>query len=194
MKTFTVSLSLITLLLITTTAVFFSSDQAWSDEDGDRSVFWDLSSLKRPGVAPVSNDLYQQECGSCHMAYPPGLLPGASWRNMMETLDNHFGENAELAESTRTELLSYLLKNAAEVSDYRRSQKITRSLAEGEIVDRITSVPYFIRKHDEIPRRFVVDNPKVGSFSQCNACHQNAAKGSFNEDEVSIPGVGYWHD
>jgi hypothetical protein len=48
--------------------------------------------------------------------------------------------------------------------------------------------------HDEIPKRFVIDNSKVGSFSQCNLCHSNTANGSFNEDEVSIPGVGYWHD
>ena len=28
-------------------------------------------------VAPHAK--HQQECGSCHVAYPPGLLPAASW-------------------------------------------------------------------------------------------------------------------
>ncbi|NML15911.1 hypothetical protein [Azohydromonas caseinilytica] len=23
---------------------------------------------------------YRQECGSCHVAYPPGMLPAASWQ------------------------------------------------------------------------------------------------------------------
>jgi hypothetical protein len=61
-------------------------------------------------------------------------------------------------------------------------------------VDRISLTPYFIRKHDEISPSVLVDNPRVGSFSQCNACHLNAVKGSFSENEVSIPGVGYWKD
>ena len=48
----------------------------------------------------------------------------------------------------------------------------------------------FIRKHDEIPRRMVQDNPKVGSFSQCSNCHNLAEKGIFDEDTVNIP--GFW--
>ena len=49
-----------------------------------------------PEVAPVSDALYAQECGSCHMAYPPGLLPGRSWQRLMGNLADHFGDNAEL--------------------------------------------------------------------------------------------------
>ncbi len=28
----------------------------------------------------ASNALWQAECGSCHVAYPPRLLPAESWR------------------------------------------------------------------------------------------------------------------
>ena len=90
--------------------------------------------------------------------------------------------------------MNYLTTNSADVSDYKRSRKIMASLDKTQLTDRITLTPYFIRKHDEIPKRFVIDNPKVGSFSQCNLCHSNTVNGSFSEDEVSIPGVGYWHD
>ncbi|MCP5208547.1 MAG: diheme cytochrome c [Hahellaceae bacterium] len=194
MKIVTASVSAITLGMIITAAVFFSTDKAWSDEDGDKSAFWDISDLKRPGVAAVSNELYLKECGSCHMAYPPGLLPEKSWVKMMGELENHFGENAELGDAVRTELLVYMLNNSADKADYRRSKKIMRSLSADETVDRISLTPYFLRKHDEVPQRFVADNPKVRSFSNCDACHLNAVKGNFNEDEISIPGVGYWHD
>ena len=30
--------------------------------------------------APVVNYKWQAECGSCHLAYPPQLLPAANWR------------------------------------------------------------------------------------------------------------------
>lgn len=194
MKIVTASLSVTMLIMVISTAVFFSTDKAWSDEDGDKTVFWDLSDLKRPGVAAVSNALYQKECGSCHMAYQPGLLPEKSWVKMMGQLDNHFGENAELQEAIRTELLGYMIDNSADKADYRRSKKIMRSLPADETVDRITLTPYFLRKHDEVPQRFVTENPQVQSFSNCAACHLNAVKGSLSEDEISIPGVGYWHD
>ncbi|WP_250655889.1 diheme cytochrome c [Alkalimarinus coralli] len=192
MNKFILSTTLITTTLLITALVFVNSEQAWSDEHNEEWSLFGLSSLKYTGVAPVKNASYKDECGSCHMAYPPGLLPQDSWKKVMRNLENHFGDNAELETSTHQELLSYLTDNAADHSEYRRSQKIMRSLNSNETVDRITKTPYFIRKHDEIPKRLVVDNPKVGSFSQCNLCHLNAQKGSFSEDEVSIPGVGYW--
>lgn len=32
------------------------------------------------------------------------------------------------------------------------------------------------------------------SFSNCNACHQGAEAGVYNEHRVRIPGVGRWDD
>ncbi|MFD2231819.1 diheme cytochrome c [Alkalimarinus sediminis] len=194
MSKFLLSTTLITTTLLITALVFVNSERALSDENGEEWSLFGLSSLKYMGVAPVDSTTYKDECGSCHMAYSPGLLPVDSWKKVMLNLENHFGDNAELEQSTYQELLKYLTDNAANHSEYRRSQKIVRSLKSNETVDRITQTPYFIREHDEIPKRLVVDNPEVGSFSQCNLCHLNAKKGSFNEDEVSIPGVGYWKD
>ncbi|WP_372737254.1 hypothetical protein [Neptunomonas sp.] len=51
-----------------------------------------------------------------------------------------------------------------------------------------------MRKHDEIPDRLVEGNPDVGSFSNCNVCHEGAAKGDFDEDRAIIPGYGRWDD
>ncbi|MEQ1807816.1 MAG: cytochrome C, partial [Burkholderiaceae bacterium] len=42
----------------------------------------DDSSASR--VAPLPR--YTEECGSCHSAYPPGLLPVASWQLLMDNL------------------------------------------------------------------------------------------------------------
>ena len=95
----------------------------------------------------------------------------------------------------KAELSKYLVANSADVSDYKRSKSIMGSLGDkSDTPLRITETPYFMRKHNEIPRKVIENNPKLSSFSQCTACHVNAEKGSYEEDEVRIPGVGRWKD
>ncbi len=147
----------------------------------------------RHDINPVQHAKYAEECGACHFAYQPGLLPTASWQRIMAGLSDHFGENAELDATTRTELLGYLTDNAADQANGGRSAHITVSLQDTTPL-RITETAYFRRKHHEIPLRAVKDNPKVGSFSQCNTCHTTASQGSYDEDSVRIPGWGRWED
>jgi hypothetical protein len=194
MKKFLLGVVAVTTMLSVGSFILLTTQKAWSDEEYGKENFWSLSRMKSPGVVPVKNALYREECGSCHMAYSPGLLPTQSWKKIMGSLNNHFGENAELDPSVSQKLSDYLISQAADQSNYRRSQKIMRSFNNDKIVDRITKTPYFVRKHDEIPRQLLVDNPKVSSFSQCSACHQNAEKGSFRENEVRIPGSDYRRD
>lgn len=163
---------------------------------GDDDHHYDRYALfeRQPGVAPVNNKLYQQECSSCHFAYPPGLLPAKSWQAIMSRLDDHFGENAELAQTDRTAIENYLVGNSADKSNLRRSKRIMRSVSASDVPLRITELRYFKREHGEIPARLVKDNPKVGSFSQCDRCHQDAQKGFFSEHKIKIPGYGRWDD
>lgn len=150
-------------------------------------------SKRGPDVAAVKNDLYRDECGACHFAYQPGLLPARSWQRLMDSLDNHFGENAELDAATRNRLTTYLKVNAAEFSSTRRSAKILRSLG-GDTPLRITDAPYIRYKHNEIPLRFIRDNAEVRSLSNCASCHTRADTGSFAEREIAVPGLGRWDD
>ena len=139
--------------------------------------------------AMTNNPAYTEECGSCHMAYPAMLLPQQSWRKIMAGLDDHFGENAELDEVTRGELEDYLVRESGRVS-YR---KLFRNLGNAAPL-RITELPYFVHEHDEIPPRLIAGNDRVRSLSQCNACHRDAQRGRFDEDDVVIPGFGRWDD
>lgn len=154
---------------------------AWADRD-DRGS----------DVAPVANELYRQECGSCHMAYQPGLLPARSWENVMGNLAGHFGDNAELGAEEHKAITAYLTANAADHAREKRARKIAGSLGRLEMPLRITDTSYIRRKHDEIPARLITDNPKVKSLAQCNACHTRAERGSYRESEISIPGQGRW--
>ena len=161
------------------------------DSMADEDEYWE----RTRDVAAVTNPVYQEECGSCHMAYPPGLLPGRSWEKMMAGLEEHFGENAELDSATAAELTRFLVEHSADAKpQYRRSRHITRDLSSESVPLRITELAYFRHEHDEIPARLVTANPKVNSFSNCNACHQKAELGSFSERQIDIPGHGKWDD
>lgn len=172
------------------------SGTAFSDDDDDEKggFFGRWFGGSKPGVAPVENPQYLEECGGCHFPYQPGLLPARSWTKMMAGLENHFGENAELPAEDAEVIEGYLVKNAADQSNYKRSQKIMKNMRPGDTPLRISETRYFTKKHDELSRKMVQGNPEVGSFSKCGACHAQAAKGSFEENEIRIPGFGRWED
>ena len=181
---------IITLVLMTVLGL--GTKLALSDDDYDERESGRWGKVLKPtaDVAAVRNELYKTECGSCHMAYPPGLLPARSWEVMMSQLDDHFGDNAELDPQIAAKLTRYLVAHSADKSNYRRSRRIMRNLASDAAPQRISGLPYMRHEHDEIPPRLIKDNPNVGSLSNCNACHKKAEQGSFRENEISIPGYG----
>jgi len=160
-------------------------------DEGERR--WGEIVGPRQDVAPVDNEQYSGECGSCHFAYQPGLLPAATWTQIMQGLSDHFGENAELADAERTAISDYLTANAADRAGYSRFAGIGRSM-QGSSSLRITDSAYFRRKHHEVPARLVSGNPEVASFARCDTCHTTAEQGNYDEHRVRIPGAGRWDD
>ena len=112
----------------------------------------------------------------------------------MSNLDDHFGDNAELSKEDTQLLTQYAIENAADKSNHKRSVKINRSIRKNEVPLRITEVSYIKRKHRELSRRHVADNPKVKTLGKSEACHTQIDKGSFSEREINIPGFGRWED
>ncbi|MEO5364981.1 MAG: diheme cytochrome c [Magnetococcus sp. WYHC-3] len=145
-------------------------------------------------VAPVSDPLYQQECGACHFAYQSGWLPARSWESLLTTLKDHFGENAAVDEATRLHLLGYLTAHAADREGGRHARAILKDLPRDAAPSRISETRYFQKQHHEVPLRMVRDNPGVTSWSRCDACHTDADQGRFAENQVRIPGFGNWDD
>ncbi|MDX2503234.1 MAG: diheme cytochrome c [Gammaproteobacteria bacterium] len=185
-STIAISAIIFTIGIVTLPIVWGDSDFSWREMEEYKHRSTD--------IAAVTNPVYKEECGSCHMVYPPGLLPAKSWTKVMSELDNHFGDNAELGEEAHQAVSEFLLTNSADKSDYRRSQKFSASIQSDDTPVRITEIPYFRHEHDEITDRLVSANPKVKSFSQCSACHVRAEQGSFDEHDIRIPGYGKWDD
>ena len=121
--------------------------------------------------------LYQQECSACHVAYPPGLLPAASWKRLAGDLRHHFGTDATLDAPTLTTLSTWLQANAA--SGRRASDTPPPQ-------DRITRSAWFVREHDEVAAE-VWKRAAVRSAANCAACHTGADQGDFSENRIHIP-------
>ncbi len=138
--------------------------------------------------------LYASECGECHMAYPPAMLPALSWQTIMRNLDDHFGDNAELETNISQPIDLFLVTHAAEENSGYYGRRWWRSTGDSRPPLRITETNYFRAQHHEIPAKLAEDNPEVGSLSRCDACHANADKGNFDEHQVQIPGYGRWDD
>lgn len=119
---------------------------------------------------------YAQECSGCHLAYPPGLLPAASWQRLMANLPRHFSTDASLDPALTKSLSAWLVAHAGS----------GRRANEAPPEDRITRSTWFVREHDEVGAA-VWKRPAVKNPSNCAACHPRSEQGAFNEHDIRIP-------
>jgi hypothetical protein len=151
------------------------------DHDGDD----DDEKHEKKYLTPVNNEIFKQECGACHFAYQPGLLPAVSWQKILSNLPSHFGEEVTLEQEQKNIISAYLQENAAENSSAKRARKILKSLR-GQTPLRITETPYIQEKHHEL-NSSVFSKQAIGSRSNCIACHPTAEQGNYDDDFVKIP-------
>jgi len=131
-------------------------------------------SVRMPAQVPAA---YRQECGSCHLAYPPSLLPAASWQRLMGGLERHFGTDASLDPATVQSLAGWLQAHAG------TDRRVTAAPPE----DRITRAAWFERKHRQVDDPRVWRHASVKSAANCAACHTQAEQGRFDEHSLTFP-------
>jgi hypothetical protein len=130
---------------------------------------------------PVTDKVTADECGSCHMAFPPAMLPSASWRRMTTELEDHFGDNASVDADTAAHITRYLVDNASDTGGRYYGRKLMKGVSDGASPQRITELPKWVREHDEVPRS-EWKQTDVGSKANCPACHVDASQGYFEDD------------
>jgi cytochrome b len=141
----------------------------------------------RPALGVPTGPLdatYAQECGSCHMAYPPSLAPSPRWIAIMDGLPNHFGEDASLEPGLVSRIRAYLTMNAAEKWDTRGAQELQGSNPLDPL--RLTATPFWIRMHQGIPES-VFKSRAVGAKGACEKCHSDASTGRFDPQDIHVP-------
>lgn len=137
-------------------------------------------------LKPVKYKLYLDECGACHFAFQPELLPARSWQRMMNTLEDHFGDDASLDEESTAQISAFLKWESAEQSSSKRAMKFLRSIRLNESPLRITETRYFKDKHDEVDQS-IYKRKSIGSPANCIACHTTADKGNYQDEFVKVP-------
>jgi hypothetical protein len=128
-------------------------------------------------VSVVTDPLVLKECGACHMAFQPGLLPTKSWIDIMADLKDHFGDNASLDAATAEKIKEYLVNNAGD-------RHLTQPQRGVDAPKRITELPWFRAEHGRrgrsSPENLKRHNAK--SMADCKACHVGAEKGYYEDD------------
>jgi len=125
----------------------------------------------------LNNEAWRSECGDCHVAYPPAMLPASSWRALMAGLEDHFGVDASLDAQTQAEIAAFLAQNAGREPPNRDSLPVLR----------ISETRWFRHEHqDELPLS-IWQHPEVRSPANCEACHTQAEQGDYDEDKVRVP-------
>jgi hypothetical protein len=126
---------------------------------------------------------YRAECGSCHVLYPPNLLSDggifsdtSGWKEVMDDLHNHFGDNAELDKAAHQRIRRYLGEYAS--SNGRRFGSRTDP-------PRLTTTLWFRRTHGAVKSYFT--NERVNSPANCSACHPRADHWRYAREEVVLP-------
>jgi hypothetical protein len=123
----------------------------------------------------ADNAVWRAECGTCHVAYPPALLPAAEWGRLMVSLDRHFGADAAVDAKAAAEIDAFQAANAGKAEGRTAAAE-----------PRITTTGWFRKKHREVAAA-VFRAASVKTPANCAACHPGAAAGNFDEHAVTIP-------
>lgn len=144
-----------------------------------------LPRIAPPGIPELApNATVAAECGACHWAYHPSLLPRASWARLLAGLEGHFGEDASLPADKLAEITAYYERYAAEAWDSEASRRFA-TVAPNEPL-RITATPYWVAKHANVDPA-VFASPAVRSKGNCIACHRDADTGRFDDQAITLP-------
>jgi hypothetical protein len=119
-----------------------------------------------PADMPAS---YRSECGACHIAFAPDLLPVDAWHRVMSDLVEHYGVDATLEAKEREEIESFLARNAGRGLHTKKN---------GDQL-RLTDTLWFHRRHGKVKPLF--QDPRVVSKANCTACHLHADEGRYDQ-------------
>ena len=107
----------------------------------------------------IGQELYLENCSSCHIPLPAQVLPRESWEDILNRTQNHYGQALPVSVKATAGLIwTYL---------YRYS----RPANPGETIPQyVTNSRYFKALHPQ------VELPKPTNYQTCTICHPMAAQ------------------
>ena len=94
-------------------------------------------------MPPIRDAAVVKECGACHMAYAPQMLPMRSWQAIMGNLGNHFGETATLSAPERQTIEAYLVAHAGDAPGTTQGHRFMRGIPADATPLRITDTRFW---------------------------------------------------
>jgi len=138
------------------------------------------------GADLAKSKVWQEECGACHLAFQPGLLPTRSWNKLLTQQHQHFGEDLYLEDSTLKQLNEFAAANSANKELTELARKIMDWDKPSVTLLRITQTGYWQKKHGEIAPE-IWKQSNVNGKGQCASCHSDAKQGWFEDSKMKIP-------
>lgn len=120
-------------------------------------------------VDPITNsqklgqELYIENCGTCHIALPPAVLPTETWRQLLQDTQHYGVELTRLAEPHRLIIWNYL----------RTFSRVQRK--EEEVPYRVAQSRFFKALHPRVKFSIPVD------IKNCVTCHPGATEYDFRK-------------
>jgi cytochrome b len=118
---------------------------------------------------------WNDECGSCHLAYHPSLLPARSWARTFAEQESHFGEDLGLSNEALQHLQAYAARNAAEALASPVAWKMATTVAAAQAPLRISATAYWEERHASLE---AATWERVRRAA-CGECHRDAEAGTF---------------
>ncbi len=148
--------------------------------------------LYQPYTGPTlaTNETWLEECSDCHSLYHPSLLPQRSWDKIIKQQNDHFGDELDLDVETLTTLKTFFDANSAEQEASEPARKINASIPNGLVPIRVTETSYWKKKHADIDQRYW-ESDKVNSKGNCNACHLDADRSTFEDSNMRLPTIAF---
>ncbi|QLE58715.1 cytochrome C [Nostoc sp. TCL26-01] len=118
-----------------------------------------------PAQYQLGQELYLENCATCHIPLPPAVLPTQTWKNLLQDSQHYGAQLQPLIDPPRVLVWRYL-------STFSRSQ-----LRDEETPYRVNNSRYFKALHPK------VELPRPVQISSCVSCHPSAAE--FNYRRLS---------
>ncbi|MFN6579522.1 MAG: cytochrome C [Aulosira sp. ZfuVER01] len=114
-----------------------------------------------PAQYKLGQELYLENCATCHVALPPAVLPTQTWKNLLED-SQHYGVQLQpLVDPPRILVWKYL-------QTFSRSQR-----KDEETAYRVNNSRYFKALHPKVKL------PRPVQISSCVSCHPSAGEYNF---------------
>ncbi|MDM9384327.1 diheme cytochrome c [Chlorogloeopsis sp. ULAP01] len=114
-----------------------------------------------PSQYQLGQELYLENCSTCHIALPPAVLPTETWKNLLQDSEHYGAQLKPLIDPPRILVWRYL-------------STFSRLLQKDEQVPyRVNNSRYFKALHPQVKL------PRPVDINSCVSCHPGAADFNF---------------